>query len=1074
MNDLTVLAPQNDPFRVDTPARHRDGEWLAITAQDLGLGDRTIHLRGLHYMVIGRPKPDGTPYTNTDEDWNWLTDDAGKAARWLGYLPFDQIVDQRNSPPMVRVFTEPEPAPYISVAVEFEVPELEDLVPRAGVADFRGVQPYRLVFVGEKSSLADVLGPIAARYHADLYLPTGEISDTLLHTMASTGAGDGRPMVVFCFSDADPAGWQMPVSIGRKLQAFKALSFDWLDFRVYRVALTPHQVREYGLPSTPLKDTETRADRWRDVMGVEQTEIDALASLRPALLRAIVEDAVAPFFDHGLDRRVEQAEIDWLHEAQAVIDAADDADQLERIRVEAVVALAGMGEEIAAIADALRVDADDFDLPNVVIPEAEAPEPPDGLLATHRLSVGVRGPVPGAHRLQGVPRMTNNDAGRPLAHLADHHRALLTASAISEDVAGERHYFTVNTKADLARMGFGRAQQLAPGLVIPLWNVAGEPAGYQLRPDEPRANGTGKPIRYETPARQPNVVDVPPRVRPMLGDPTVPLIVTEGCRKADAGAARGLCVVSISGVYGWRGTNGQGGKVALADWEQIALNGRKVLLAFDSDAMEKVEVHEALARLRSFLLSRKAEVRIGYLPTAPNGAKVGLDDWLAEDSTRGFADLAALAREHLEPVVEREPVDDFGDVPDEPGWAVLDDVAGFFDRFLALPAPAYLDVLALWALHTHAIEVLSETPRLAVLSAEKQSGKTRVLELMELVAREAWATINMSAAFMFRSIEDKTPTLLVDESDAIFGPTTKGDHEDLRAIINAGHRRGSAAGRMVGEGAAMKPVLFNVFCPVALAGIGDLPETVIDRSVVLHMRRRLGDEHVEPFEYFDVEPEGRNLGRRLAAWAQRHHDQLEGHRPTMPAGVVDRPADVWRPLVRVADVAGGEWPERARAACLSLRGAGNEMGSSAGVRLLRDIAAVFTKQGVDRITSTALVERLIAVEESPWGEWGRQRKPITPRWLAERLRPYDIKPAVHRQGDLTFRGYLRDDFTDAWDRYLPPVAPTDPLGDVTAETSVTVLARPVTGVALVTDGGGQVSDDTRDAIPGLEHDRFVV
>jgi len=105
--DLTVLAPQNDPFRLETPARHRDGEWLAMTARELGLGDRKIHLRGLHYMVIGRPKPDGTPYTNTDADWLWLSGDAGKAARWLGYLPFDQITDQRNAAPVVRIFERP-------------------------------------------------------------------------------------------------------------------------------------------------------------------------------------------------------------------------------------------------------------------------------------------------------------------------------------------------------------------------------------------------------------------------------------------------------------------------------------------------------------------------------------------------------------------------------------------------------------------------------------------------------------------------------------------------------------------------------------------------------------------------------------------------------------------------------------------------------------------------------------------------------------------------------------------------------------------------------------------------------
>jgi hypothetical protein len=152
--------------------------------------------------------------------------------------------------------------------------------PKLGVDDFTGTQPYKLVIVGEKSSLDDVLGPIADEFEADLYLPTGEISDTLIHhQMAKIGADDGRPMVVLYFSDADPAGWQMPISVARKLQAMQVSLFPELDFEVHRVALTPNQVREYGLPSTPLKDTERRGDAWQAAMGVEQTEIDALASL---------------------------------------------------------------------------------------------------------------------------------------------------------------------------------------------------------------------------------------------------------------------------------------------------------------------------------------------------------------------------------------------------------------------------------------------------------------------------------------------------------------------------------------------------------------------------------------------------------------------------------------------------------------------------------------------------------------------------------------------------------------------------------------------------------------------------
>jgi hypothetical protein len=371
LKDLTVLANQNDPFRVDTPARHRDGEWLAITAQELGLGERKIHLRGLHYMLIGRPKPDGTPYTNTESDWLWLQSDAGKAARWLGYIPFDQIVDQRNTPPVVCIFERTEPYAYLNPGLDIDIPDAEDMVPTIGVEGFEGVQPYKLVFFGEKSSLADELGRVAAVCGADLYLPTGEISDTLLYQMARTGSEDGRPMAVLCFSDCDPAGWQMPISIGRKLQALKTLEFPYLDFEVHRVGLTPDQVREHELPSTPLKDTERRGDRWRAAMGVDQTEIDALASLNPLLLRKIAREAVGPFFDKTLDHRVFEAQATWEAEAQEVVDESISDADLEAFRQQAAERLEGMREQVEELKSALRVDASYTDLPEFDIPLPE-------------------------------------------------------------------------------------------------------------------------------------------------------------------------------------------------------------------------------------------------------------------------------------------------------------------------------------------------------------------------------------------------------------------------------------------------------------------------------------------------------------------------------------------------------------------------------------------------------------------------------------------------------------------------------------------------------------------------------
>jgi hypothetical protein len=381
LEDLTVLAAQRDPYRMDTPARHRDGEWLAVQAERLGLGDRTIHLRGLHYMLVSGVvvKPDGNQYRNIDDDWFWLEERAAKAARWLGYVPFEQIIDQRNAPPVIVEFERVELEPFVSVGVDVEIPDADELTPTVGIAGFHGRQPYKLVFLGEKSSLAEVLGPIAEDHEADLYLPTGETSDTLIYDMARRGAEDGRRMVILYFADCDPGGWQMAISVARKLQALRDLEFSDLDFEVRRVALTPDQVREYRLPSTPLKATEKRADKWQEAMGVEQTEIDALAALRPELLEQIARDGVAPFYDYSLRKRVRAAHLEWLDVAQAALDAQIDQEQLARIRENAERKLAELKGEVKAINDALRMGVGDVDLPEAVVPEPELNGQPDRL-----------------------------------------------------------------------------------------------------------------------------------------------------------------------------------------------------------------------------------------------------------------------------------------------------------------------------------------------------------------------------------------------------------------------------------------------------------------------------------------------------------------------------------------------------------------------------------------------------------------------------------------------------------------------------------------------------------------------
>jgi hypothetical protein len=303
--------------------------------------------------------------------------------------------------------------------------------------------------------------------------------------------------------------------------------------------------------------------------------------------------------------------------------------------------------------------------------------------------------------------------------------------------------------------------------------------------------------------------------------------------------------------------------------------------------------------------------------------------------------------------------------------------------------------------------------------------------------------------------------LLLDEADTVFGPKAKGDHEDVRGIINSGHSRGATVGRCVGDGANIQTVDFDVFCPVALAGKGldALPDTLIARAVVFLMRRRRPDEVVEAFEEGDVDEDGALLRRRLAAWVHRHHGAIAAHRPVMPARIVDRPADVWRPLIRLADVIGGDWPERARAACVALQGAQDVVDTSIGVQLLADIRDVFEEipansEGHRNVHTETLVNKLTSIEGSDWGEWGRDRKPITATWLAKHLRPFDIRPKQVRVTDVTKKGYSDEQFGDAWARYHGAHVSSTPPVDETPESGETGLIRGVSPVSPVSPQEG--------------------
>jgi hypothetical protein len=225
----------------------------------------------------------------------------------------------------------------------------------------------------------------------------------------------------------------------------------------------------------------------------------------------------------------------------------------------------------------------------------------------------------------------------------------------------------------------------------------------------------------------------------------------------------------------------------------------------------------------------------------------------------------------------------------------------------------------------------------------------------------------MSAA-LYRLVDERQPTLLLDEADTYLGNVIAKQHEELRGLINAGHRRGATVYRGEVAGKSVKVVEFPAFAACALAGIGDLPDTILDRSIIVAMKRGSPDEHVESFRERLARPAADKLRERIAEWAAVHTAALEGAWPEMPASIIDRAADVWEPLIAVADLAGGHWMVRARYAAVALNDARAERDPSLGVQLLGDCRRLFAEFDVDRLTTEKLLEALHSLEESPWAD----------------------------------------------------------------------------------------------------------
>jgi putative DNA primase/helicase len=627
-------------------------------------------------------------------------------------------------------------------------------------------------------------------------------------------------------------------------------------------------------------------------------------------------------------------------------------------------------------------------------------------------------------------------------------------------------------------------------------NAVGELLGYVLRFDQPDGGKEILPVTYcenmATRAREWRF-KAWPAPRPLYGldrlaqRPAAPVLVCEGEKAADAAAELlpgHVAVTSPNGAH----------SAAKAGWRALA--GRHVTLWPDNDDEGRTYAAAVARALRGIAASVKLASTPAGAPAKWDAADAFAEGWdqskAAELVVAAFpapgddaaprgpaSDDAEIVRLAALPLVaygrERKPAADRLGCPvsildravaaergrgsngngqgrpldlrepepwPEPvdGAALLDALSAAIRRHVVLGS-AEADAAALWALVTHAFDAFPIFPRLFVTAPEKGCGKSTLLDVLSRLVPRPLPASNIRAAALFRTIEAARPTLLLDEADAYAR-----DDEDLRSVLDAGHSRQGSVVRCVGED--YEPRQFSAWAPVALAAIGHLPGTIEDRSIKIGLRRRRPDEAVEALR-LDRAGALEKLARMAARWAVDHAAALAAADPAMPAGIVNRAADNWRPLLAVADLAGGAWSERARKAAAELSVDGEDS-MSAGVLLFADLHELFASQPSGVLFTREILTALHADETRPWPEW-KSGKPITERQLAALLKPHKIRPKTVRRGIETEKGYRLDWFTDAFASYLPPRSVTasqsgdsagfEPVPSVTLSAAV---APPVT------------------------------
>jgi putative DNA primase/helicase len=345
------------------------------------------------------------------------------------------------------------------------------------------------------------------------------------------------------------------------------------------------------------------------------------------------------------------------------------------------------------------------------------------------------------------------------------------------------------------------------------------------------------------------------------------------------------------------------------------------------------------------------------------------------------------------------------------GAALLNELRAAFQRYLILPERGAA-VMALWTLHAWTIDAAFVSPLLTFTSPEMRCGKSTALGLLSRCAPRTAMASNITPSAIFRYVEAHQPTLLIDEGDTFLGGS-----EEMRGILNSGHTRDTAVViRLVGDDYEAKE--FSTWGPKVIAAIGKIAATLRDRSIIVSMQRKRRGEKVAKLRARNDRSEFLPLRRKACRWAADNIETLKTAQPEIPESLNDRAADNWEPLLAIADLVGGDWPELAREAAERLSDASEADTPTIRLQLLAEIQKLFTKLKTDDISSKALLAALHSDDEGPWIAFGKGGKPITPKQVSDLLSNFDIGPRPIRDGEKVYKGYLLKQFADAFTRYL--------------------------------------------------------